>query len=502
MISIVGYSTNNKVPGFFAETVYGAGPISIGDIPLVLLLLGTKTSAGSATADQDIDDVLSETDADTLYGPGSELAVMCYGALQIPGVKLKAAATAEAGGAAAATATITITGTWTTAGTFSYRIDGVLVTGTVLSTDTISTLADSIVAAINGNTHLPVTAAKGAGPGYVVTLTRKSKGARGNQGVLFQVISELPSGCSSAIAGSASITGGGVNFGATLGSGADSLTTILGLIDTDQYDRIAFAQNDATAAAAMEAFLNTQAGPLVGFTMHAICAVNGTYSAALSLAQTTLNAERVQCMWYLNSETIPSFIAATFAAYRTFVEQTDPDAAYDGYILPGVAPQSQQADWPTMSSLIAALDNGLTPIATNRTGGAYVVRSITTKSLDSGGNPDYRTLDTSDAVVPDYVRRVLDLYWTQTFKVSNPRVGPDPVANQREPAAGVATPTLWNRNVTKIMKDLETQLIVTDVHTNPPVSEYNTTAKRIMSIVPVKAAANQHSIGVSVRGVG
>ncbi len=502
-IQIVGYASNNKVPGFFAETVYGAGPLTAADIPLRLLVSGTKLSTGTATADQDIDLILSETDADTLYGAGSEIAVMCYGALQIPGVTVYGAANAEAGGAVGATATITIAGTWSAAGTFQFWIDGEYVTGGIASTDTVSLVADAIVVAVNANTHLSVTAAKGAGTAYIVTLTRKSKGLRGNQGILWQDKTLMPSGMTSAIAGGTDVSGAlglGCFFGATAGSGADVVTTLLTKISADQYDRIAAAQNDATNAAAWKAFVNTQAGPLVGITEHVIMCNNASLAASKSIAQTSVNAERVQYMWFLNSETIPSRVAATFAAYRTLVEQDEPGAAYDGYELPGVKPQRMRADWPSTATLISALDNSLTPIATTRGGAAYVVRSITSKSL-TGSNPDYRTLDTSEAVVPDYVRADLRLFWLTVFLRANPKVGPDAGPSEKEKPAGVATPTRWNQQATGRLKLLESRLIISDVNSNPMVSEYNTVADRIMSIVPTSVTKNQHSIGVSVRQV-
>ncbi len=497
-ISIVGFSSSAKVPGFYGETVFGAGAISAGDIPLKLLLCGTKTSAGSATADTDVKSIFSTTDADTYFGPGSELATMCYGALQTQGVQISAIASAEAGGAAAATATITIAGTWTTTGTSSYRIDGYPVTAAISSTDTISTAADAIVNAINALTYIPVTAAKGAGAAYIITLTRKSKGARGLQGMLFQDTTQLPSGCTSAIAGGTSVTGGGVHF--VSGSGADSVTNVISVIATTQYDRIAAAQNDGTNGALWVAALTTQAGPTIGHLEHVVFASNASLATAQGIAQTSLNAERAQYLWQINGETIPSYTAATFAAIRTATEQDDPSASYDGKVLPGVAPQSQAADWASYNTLVSALDNSLTPVTTNSSGQAYIVRSITTKSLTSG-SPDYRTLDTSQAVTPDYVRAVIGLYWTTVYKVSNPKVDADPADGQRDRPAGVATPKRWNQAITKILLDLEDDLIITDVAANLPVSEYSVAGRRLMSVVPVVPAHAQHSVGVSVRGL-
>src|SRR5262249_21618079 len=162
---------------------FAAGAISAASAPLICLLSGTKTSAGSAVPNQDVVDIRSESDVAALIGDGSELARMCYVALKVPGATVKAAPSAEAGGAraaaggaASATATITIAGSWTTTGSWSYRIDGVAVTGGILGSDTPTTVAAAIVAAVNAIVKMPVTAGNVAG---VVTLTRKSKGSRG-----------------------------------------------------------------------------------------------------------------------------------------------------------------------------------------------------------------------------------------------------------------------------------------------------------------------------------
>lgn len=653
-ITIVGLTDDNRLPGFFGETDYNAGLQSAGSIPLLLLLSGTMlVGTGSATPNQDVDFITSADDADGFYGPGSELAVQCYAALQIPGVSISAAPVPEAGGAAAATATITVSGSWTVGGTYTFRVDGIAVQVTAQSTDTVQTFAASIAAAVAATPHLSVTAAVGAGPAYTVTLTRKSKGARGNQGVLFQDVSAIPSGMTVTIAaglvttvaagsntqtlpqsvvnvasvgalaasgqvslpalpavlaytgvqtaaattvasgsnavalstftgsgvldvastagwptsgtiylptfdavltytgtaggnsftgvttvsGSGSLatgnavdgtlltgvttvsgsgalatgqsiyqlnpmTGGGTFF--TGGTGVDSVATLLSsVIVGTQYDRIAPAQNDATNAEAWHTFVNNQAAPLVGLLEHLVFATNGTFSAATSLAQTDLNAERGQLLWQVNGETIPSAVAAVFAANRTSTEQGDPDAAYDGYPLPGVAPQTQKSDWPNTNTLIAALNDGVTPVTTNVGGQAYVVRSITTHSQDAFGNPQYTTLDTSDAVVPDFVRTTLRLYWTQVIKPANKRNGPDPGPTQRTAPAGVITPSAWTRFATAQLNILEAapNLFITDVADNPVYSEWDAAAKRIMSVVPVVPAYNTHAIGVSVRGV-
>jgi hypothetical protein len=60
----------------------------------------------------------------------------------------------------------------------------------------------------------------------------------------------------------------------------------------------------------------------------------------------------------------------------------------------------------------------------------------------------------------------------------------------------------WNQEVNAQLLTLENDLILTDVATNPPVSEFNSVAHRIMSIVPVVPAYGNHQVGVSVRQTG
>lgn len=496
-ITITGFSSAMKVPGFYAETVYGAGAISAGSIPLQLLIVGNKTTAGNAVVDQDIVDVFSDDDATAFFGTGSELARMCYAALKEPGVKIKAVAVAENGSAVAATMSITIVATPTTTGTWKYFLDGTdTITGGITTSDTATTIAVAIAAAVNALPKLSMTAGNSAG---VVTLTKRSKGPRGNDGIVFQDISKLATGVTSTLGGGgASVTGGGIHF--ANGATADSVVNVLAIILPDTYDRVAFAEYDSTNMALIKAHMDAKAGVLEGRLQHAVVASTASLGTTTTLAQTTLNAYRLQVCWLLNGEVVPSEFAARWAAKRTATEQSDPNAMYDGKVVTGLAPQRARADWPSTSTLVSALDSGITPFVTNSDGTVSCVRSIVSHSL-TGATPDYRTLDTADAVVPDYVRTSAKLVWLTEFVASNQRVADDPAPGAKERPAGVATPKLWTRRMKKMLQDLNEQLIVqydlTDA--SQPVSGYDASARRIMSILPATPMANNHQIGVSVR---
>jgi len=504
-IVIAGFTPSFFVPGFFAETVYGAGQISAASAPIRLLVIGLKaTSGGSITLDGTPRAVLSTTEANALLGTGSEAARMCYAALRQPGVTLFVACPTPAVGAVAATATITITSTppHSATGEWRYRIAGVTLSGVVSTTATQNALATDIANAINGQTQLPVSAAALAN---VVTLTVKSAGVRGNQYILFQDTSLLPSSVTSAIAGGASVTGGGVKF--INGAGTEDVSTLLDAISASEYGRIAFAENDTTNLPIIETWLYDQANWDVGSLQHGIVGVNGSLAAATTLATTTMNAERLQLLAQRNGESHPSELAACFGAIRSVDEQADPAKIYDSRVLPGIAAQTQDADRWTTAEQQSLLTNGVTPVTTNDNGDALVIRSITTKCLTSS-IPDFRTLDTATAYVPDFVRRTAQLIWAFEFVVANPRVQDNPGQDQRLPVQGVAYPALWERRMNKMLSDLGTGVnnlipsglpVLIDYEANPCVAVYDPVAKRIMCIIPVITAPGQHQLGASIR---
>jgi phage tail sheath gpL-like len=498
---ILELSPTDKRPGFYGKTLYGVGALSNASIPKVLLLVGLASdTGGSLVADRKVVDCFSEDDADAYAGAGSELARMAYAALRVPGVQLKLATPSIATGATAASASVTVGGTWTTGGEWRLRIAGEYLSSGVSFTDTPQSLANAIAAYINKRPKLPVRAAVTAGSGgaYVVVLTVKSPGFRGNDIILWADTSALPAGASLQLTGGAAVGNGGLRFKG--GAGTEDITALLGTLTPGRYHRIAAAQRDAVNLGRWRTQLDMKAGPLVGRMEHAIFATSGTFAAASALAQTSLNEQRAQLLWMLDAETPPAEIAAVFAAARLQAEATNPNTGYDNYVLPGVAPQTDQGSIPNRPTEVAALDVGLTPITTFNDL-AMVVRSITTRSLTDTGDPDDRTLDTSEALVPDEVRESLRLYWSTEFVIANPYVRDDPAPEEPIPPAGVATPSLWNAQVMVKLRAYEQARWLCKVTRNPAKSQMNPNATRIVSFVPTIVQPLNHQVEVTVAQV-
>jgi len=493
-IVIAGFSTSYKRPGAVRETKYGQGLVSVGSAQVACLITGTKTSAGSMTADQDVARIYDKDDADAKLGTGSEAACQAYAALDIPGVVLWAAPVAEAGGAASATLVATITGSWTTTGTAVLWLFGFAVSFQVVAGESVTQAAVRLVNAINAVPRFPFTAANAAG---VVTITVRSKGVRGNEHIGRKDLSAAPSGFAMALAGGTPLTGGMVPFSG--GSGADSVVNVLGVLVSGVYDYQAWAQNDATNAALWKAQLNSEAGPTAMHLEHGIMALTRAQATAISFSQTTLNAYRCSLVTMENCEVPSSVVAAQMAAVRSTIVGANPNYRFDDYVLPSIPPQSQKADIYSDPELDAMLNSGVTPLLTRPDGTVVIVRAVQSHSLN-GSAPDYRTLDWGDADVPDRMSKEYGVRW-DTFSAGNMYVGADPADGEEQPGEGVATPTLWRAEIIDINKDAEKANWLQSVDANPPVVEYDDDASRLMTAAPIVVRKQNHQVGISVRQV-
>jgi phage tail sheath gpL-like len=437
------------------------------------------------TADQDVELAASEADVDALVGAGSECALQAYEALAANAIVILAPV-AEAGGAQAGTQTLTWTtlgsgtgtlGLWTEQGVLSWSVD----------TASNENTADNCLAAINAKPKLGFAATKGAGPDYVVTLTTKSKGVRMNDFYTKLITTDAPTGNDTTHAGGTPTSSGMVPF--TGGSGADSVANVIDLLEAAEYKRIAVAQNDATNAALFEAHVDSEASPLIEHLEQAVFGHNGASSAAVSLAQTTLNAFLCQVAWCRYSVRHPSQIAARVAATRAVFEQQNPNVRAAGAFADPASklwttnPQLV-SDVPSHAEINVALAAGVSPIMPFA-GTTRLVYSITSYSLN-GTDPDDRCWGTNCVTVPQYAREQLRAVG-QEYLESNPGVGPDLPDGQPQ-LTGVGTPSIWNGIATKLHDDLVTAGYLMseddDGNESVPISEWNAASKRIDTIFP------------------
>lgn len=152
------------------------------NVPRKILIIGTYDPAKTSVVAETPVQVLSAEDAGDRFGFGSmvhRLAVQAF--IGGNGVPVYIQPQAEAGGAVAATGDIDFTGsTGVASGTISLYIAGLAVPVNIAAGTTADNIAAAVVAAVNAEKTLPVSAAVDGVTTAQVNLTAKSKGPWGN----------------------------------------------------------------------------------------------------------------------------------------------------------------------------------------------------------------------------------------------------------------------------------------------------------------------------------
>jgi len=491
-------SPTNKLPQTALKTVFGVSATGAAQIRYLLLVGAVASGGGTLTANTQVVELVNPGDEDTLTGgTGNELWRMVRMARRAdPYAKIKIATVSQTS-TAAATATITIGGSWTVASTgpLRYRIGGVPIEVSVLSTDTATTVGDAIVAAITATPQCPVTASNSTG---TVTLTAKSYGTRGNDLIVWQDVTFKPSGLTSTLAGGSSVASGGVRF--TSGTATEDVSTLFNTtLATEDFWTGAIAIIDATNLGRMETALDTRCGATIRKFANLVFGSTKAFASSTSLAQTTLDNARCAMLDYEEGETPGEEVAAWVAALRNMMEQTNPNTKYDGWATPFI-PQEAASKRMIETRQIAALDVGLTPLPTYR-GVVFLPRMITTRSLLSSGAADDGTIDVGQARTPDVINEEIGTLWQRYTDAQDTtahhtlRNNPAP-GEEADVPAGVTYPKDWQQQVQAYMKGREQAGWVVEVDTHPTVVNMNPTAStpRFVQYTPVIVAPQTHQL--------
>jgi phage tail sheath gpL-like len=419
-IVLAGIAANDPTPNPAIIEVNFAQGASGGDsTEYEILLLGNKTSAGSATEDTVIygpdSQVSMQTEADviSLFGTGSELHRMWLKVNAVNKTTTVRALAVTASAGTAASGTIVLATAATASGAIRVWVGDEFVDTAVASGDAVDTIGANVAAAINTKTHWPVTAAYNSGTD-TVTLTAKVKGPRGNE-IRYQAATIGSIGTT--------LTGGATDTALSSGATADSNTAALATILADRYYYIVSAASDSTQLGALLTQVNTQAGASSGIRQAVFAGFTGTLANGITLA-TGLNAARSEIAWQKSSDWTGAELAANAAALFALLEtKPKPRTNYcnfgvraadqDKWLVP--APRDASAH-PTAADIKSALNNGLSPIAVIRKSGrTKLVNRVTTRSLN-GSQQDYR-------IRPAHKRTICDFFADDLAVVINERFG-------------------------------------------------------------------------------
>lgn len=384
---ITGLPSTVRRPLVAHGFLYSSGARSLVPIDRRIVVIGTKTSAGTLAAATPTE-VFDTVQSDTLGGVGSEVALMArFAFAQMErddrACHLFMVTIAEPGGGTARVGTLTVAGTATEAGTLLYRIAGRQLAIGVVVGDTAATVAAALKAQIDANGPiLPLTASVLA---EVVTWTVRYKGVNGND-IAFRE--------ERGIAG-ITITYAQTTAGATSTDLTASLDTL-----TSKYDGIATANhiaNDVTDLAAHLAVMNTQTAKKWR-RAHMACPGSIATATALAAAFNDVAAHVYGCE---GVEMLPGELAAAMAAM--YHAATRPNPNLNGRTIVGFPPIDSLAFID--SEIEAALAAGVTPLVPLTTGaGSQVdgqiklVKLTTTRTLDGAVPVEWPRLPAVSAV--------------------------------------------------------------------------------------------------------
>jgi len=207
---VFALSASDKLPTTALQTKFGVGGIPGNQIRYLLIAAASASGGGTLIPDTEARLIVEDGDEDDFYGdPGSEGAAMVKMARKIPGLQIKCATFTQSGGSAS-TAQIVVDGAWSTASTgpIRFRVGGQPVEQSVLATDTPQSWAEALADLINldGKQRVTAEAAAGAGTEWIVYLTWKSYGPRGNDAILWKNDDYKPSGMTITLGGAVGAT--------------------------------------------------------------------------------------------------------------------------------------------------------------------------------------------------------------------------------------------------------------------------------------------------------
>lgn len=388
-------SPSTDLPGLYLTVDLLSGASSPGTAGLRALIMGPKNdTGGDITEDTEIREAVSGPDAvRTAAGVGS-LPHLCSKALfaNDPQALVDVVCPTKSGGSAAA-GTITMAGTLTADGTIKIWTHGVRIRDVAwLVGETPDDAVTKVVAAVNEKADDIFVIASDAVSAGVVDVDARGAGPAGND-VRLRV--ELVGGTGgTAVAGAAKLSGGTTE---------PDFTTALSTVAGREYDYIVPCISNAEAEHAsagnhvkVETHIDGLKTGLNAKLQQAVYASTTTIAAAKTGA-IGRNSTIIEHVCVVNGESLPCEWAGAEAGDRMRRRRLESNANRIGTTLKRVVGSADKvADNPTEPEGEDALDNGVSIVGYTPNGDHVLLRSITSHSQDSGGNPDKRAFDTNE----------------------------------------------------------------------------------------------------------
>lgn len=394
-------SPSNPQPGLslVVDLLRGASSAATAGLR-ALIVAPRETGQGTITDDTEIVPVFSPEDVETAAGRGLGYFSMKALLANDPEAVVELICPTPSAGATAAT-TLTFSGTPTDGNSWTVWIQGVAIeiSWNVGEADTVA--RDNAVAAINAK-GFDLFAVASAGAGGVVDLDARTAGPAGND-IRLRVVKNAGSG-GTLTAGAATLTGGTTE---------PDFTSALAAAAIKEYDYILVCLSNADAQSASASSNGARVAThidahLEGFDAKLQQSIYGS-TGSIAAAKTNAIARNHPNLEHLNSvndESLPCEIAAAELGNRMFRRRRESNA--NRVLEPLVRVRGSAdpaADKPTGGEPADALNNGVSLITYADNGTPILMRSVTTHSQDTQGNPDRRAFDTNEVdALYDYAK--------------------------------------------------------------------------------------------------
>lgn len=461
IIPITGIGTDWRVPGSFAEVIFAQGPASASAGVREVVFVMPKTSAGTWTA-ATLYKINSEKDAEDGAGAGSPLHRAVRKFLQInKDAKVYGLPVAETSGGSPVAATWTDTITMssgsnpTARGVATVTIAGEECSYGYTSSDTVTTIAAGLKAAINAKPWLPVSADNASG---VLTLTCKVKGLNGGTATVPVISARASVTTGTNVVATASGAHLGTGVAGAEGSTTEqaNLATALAAIDNVRKYYVVTSDTTATGLGHVKTHITNKSEPRRGLRSVGIAAYPGTAANCTTIAN-GLNYERLQLLWIENPDNDVAEIVGAVAAIRQKKEALDATACMAMTSLSGLLNNAYAtSDWQSDSELNDAINDGIAPIRSTDAGPVWVMNINTRSKNAAGTQDDFRAAECHRVSGADLFTDEVLADWNLNFasmKLEDDELLADdkPNPNQRL-RSGVLRPSIYKAHYRKLIQ--------------------------------------------------
>lgn len=469
-MALPGLDPNDPTPGFFRHLVPAAGQ-SPGISPAYrVLLFGNKTSAGSETVDTLGTFIADDADAQARMGLRSELYAMY---LQFTSIDRTAetyfVAVTESVGAEAFASFTFGAGPATVNSTVEVEgVHGEIFEVAITQGDIASDVADNVRAAFANAAEgtFPII---GSGVSPIVTGTYIHAGPRGTLPInRMRMDFSVPCGLT--------VAKGAV----TAGTVPDDATAAYAAAAAGEFYFRVFPFHATAAVTPTDNQIGegihgtngvvTRGTPSGGQEETVHVGLVGTQAEAAAVA-TSAGANSTRAYFYRaeNNDLIPAQIAAQSAAIFRRLTVTHP--AMPGAVLYTSTDQTPMSipdpfdptDRPTPAEIRADLNSGVTPIAFRTSGQSFIPRIITSRSLNSVGNTDFRARE-------GHITPVIDFFWAQIELWYSENAQPlisENLAEGQKPFPLTSTPRQIEQGIRTVIRDLAGATPVSGIFRGP-----------------------------------